>query len=184
MRILACADLHGRPERIDRVRDLAAEHAPDAIVLAGDLGGWDEELAALRRLELPVPVLAVSGNMDSPETILTLAERGWLLTEQPRALGGVSFGGPNVQAACDVLVVHKPPSGTLDVVSSGHIGSRRTLETMRRLRPRVLVCGHVHESPGVERAGDTLVVNCSMGAGRAAGAWIEISGDDVTARLL
>jgi uncharacterized protein len=184
MRILACADLHGRPERVDLVRRLADEHAPDAVVLAGDLGGWDDELAALRRLELPVPVLAVSGNMDSPETLLVLAERGWLLTDRPSVVGGVSFGGPAVQGPCDVLVVHLPPAGTLDVVPSGHIGSRRTLEALRRLWPRVLICGHVHESPGVERAEGTLVVNCSMGAGRAAGAWIELAAGEATARLL
>ena len=37
MRILACADLHGVPERAVCVRDLIAELAPDVVVLAGDI---------------------------------------------------------------------------------------------------------------------------------------------------
>ena len=67
MRILACADLHGRAERIARVRALAIEHAPGVVLLPGDLtdaGHGHDALALLRTL--PMPVLAVPGNMDDP----------------------------------------------------------------------------------------------------------------------
>ena len=100
-------------------------------------------------------------------------------------IDGVSFGGPNVASACDVLVVHEPPAGTLDVAHSGqHIGTRYVLDLARRVRPRVLACGHVHEAGGIERVGTTLVVNCTMGDGKTAGALIELTAGDATARLL
>jgi Icc-related predicted phosphoesterase len=33
---------------------------------------------------------------------------------------------------------------------------------MRRVRPALCVCGHIHESRGVERVGGTLCVNASV----------------------
>jgi Icc-related predicted phosphoesterase len=186
LRILACADLHGWSERVALVRELAAAHAPDVVVIAGDLTNVDEGMEALTLLDtLAVPVLAVPGNMDGPGAVGTLAERGRLAGPEPHVVGGFSFGGPNVRCPCDVLVTHVPPHGTLDTVSGGHhIGSRRVLELVERLAPRVVVCGHVHESPGVARLGAATVVNCSMGAGRAAGALIELSASHVAVRLL
>ncbi len=55
---------------------------------------------------------------------------------------------------------------------------------MVRLRPRVLLCGHVHESPGVERVGAPAVINCTMGDGKIGGALIELPANDIQARLL
>ena len=34
---------------------------------------------------------------------------------------------------------------------------------VKKLHPRVIICGHVHEDPGWEHLNDTLVVNCSVG---------------------
>lgn len=186
MRILACADLHGRPERIARVRALAAEHAPAVVLLPGDLthaGSGEEALALLTAL--PVPVLAVPGNMDDAHAAAEIARLGSLAGEDPVVLDGVSFGGPRVRTACDLIVTHEPPAGVLDLARSGrHIGSRAVLDLLNRLRPRVLTCGHVHEAAGIERLGETLVINCTMGDDRTGGALIEITPETAAARLV
>jgi len=186
VRILACADLHGRPERIARVRALAAAHTPAVVLLPGDLthaGGGEDALTLLSTL--PVPVLAVPGNMDGPRAVFQITQRGRLLGVEPVVIDGVSFGGPDVRARCDVLVTHEPPLGTLDLASSGrHIGTQVVRDLIARLRPKVLTCGHVHESPGIAQVEDTLVVNCTMGTDSAAGALIELTPDGATARLL
>jgi len=186
MRILACADQHGRPERISRVRALVEEHAPSVVLLPGDLTHLDLGREALTLLDgLGVPVLAVSGNMDGPRTIAKIRQHGRLHDARPAVIEGVSFGGPRVTDPCEVLVTHEPPYGTLDVVPSGkHIGSQDILALMRRVRPRVLTCGHVHESAGIETVGDTTVINCTMGDGKTGGALIELTAEGVTARLL
>lgn len=186
MRILACADLHGRPERIARVRTLAAQHAPAVILLPGDLTHVGSGREALDLLQsLGVPVLAVPGNMDGPADAAQILGHGQLSGPEPVVLDGIVFGGPAVTRHVDVLVVHEPPLGTLDMLPSGrHIGSEQIRDLMIRLRPRALTCGHVHESPGIERVGDTLVVNCTMGDGKTAGALLEVTGEGVTARLL
>ncbi len=186
MRILACADQHGRPERIARVRELAGIHAPEVILLPGDLthAGYGEEALELLHT-LPVPVLAVPGNMDGPRAVREIGAHGSLLGPDPVVIGGVSFGGPHLRAGCDVLVTHEPPPGTLDRVPSGkHIGEPRVASLLTRVRPRVLTCGHVHESPGIERVGETVVINCTMGDGKTGGALIELTPDRVDARLL
>jgi Icc-related predicted phosphoesterase len=168
------------------VRALVAEHTPDVVLLPGDLthaGHGEEALDLLGTLA--VPVLAVSGNMDGPRAVGEIASRGGLAGRDPVVIGGVSFGGPYVSSACDVLVVHEPPAGTLDLARSGqHIGTRRVLDLMERVRPRALTCGHVHEAGGIERVGTTLVVNCTMGDGKTSGALLEVDAGGATARLL
>lgn len=186
MRILTCADQHGRPERIAVVRALVTEHSPDVVLLPGDLthAGFGNEALTLLR-SLPVPVFAVPGNMDAPFAVAEIRRSGGLSGSVPVVIEGVSLGGPGVTEAVDILVVHEPPLGTLDQIPSGrHIGSQRIQDLMVQIRPRVLVCGHAHESPGIERVGDTLVINCTMGDGKTRGALIELTAAGVEARLL
>lgn len=48
-----------------------------------------------------------------------------------------------------VLVVHSPPKGCVDVSSRGaSIGSEAIRACIERVRPRLVVCGHVHGSGG------------------------------------
>jgi Icc-related predicted phosphoesterase len=55
-------------------------------------------------------------------------------------------------AGC-VLVAHSPPRGCVDVSSRGQgIGSAAVRDAVLRVRPRLVVCGHVHGSNG--RTGD------------------------------
>lgn len=49
-----------------------------------------------------------------------------------------------------VLVVHSPPKGCVDVSSRGaSIGSVAIRTCIERVRPRLVVCGHVHGSGGI-----------------------------------
>ncbi|MBI4277532.1 MAG: metallophosphoesterase family protein [Armatimonadetes bacterium] len=186
MKILACADLHGRRERADKVRELVAHHRPDAVVLPGDIthtGRGTEALALLD--ELAGPVLAITGNMDPPAVARAIRDsRAKDPSDAPVEIKGVTFGGLGVPR-CDVLVVHEPPRGTLDRVPSGaHIGSPAVRDYIEKRRPRVVLCGHVHECPGVVELGATTVVNCTMGDGRHAGAIVRLEGEKVQVELL
>ena len=60
-----------------------------------------------------------------------------------------------------VLVVHSPPKGHCDESSAGdHLGSEAILEAIEAKRPRLAVCGHIHESWGAEsEVGPTPVIN-------------------------
>ena len=60
-----------------------------------------------------------------------------------------------------VLAVHSPPRGHVDVGGAGkHLGSEAVLRAIESKRPRLALCGHVHESWGQEsEIGPTRVIN-------------------------
>lgn len=60
-----------------------------------------------------------------------------------------------------ILVSHSPPKGAVDLSSRGQsLGSVAVREAVLRLRPRLVVCGHIHGSAGQHaRLGSTPVVN-------------------------
>ncbi len=174
MRIYATADLHGKPERIRAVREALDRLRPDVFILAGDLTHSGRGREALELLEVPgLLVLAIPGNMD-PFDVDEAMDRSAArrLRGEVVEYQGVRFAGLG-ESPCDVLVVHEPPQGVLDRAWNGaHIGSRAVRDYVERHRPLVVVCGHVHESPGVERLGPTTVVNCTMGNDRYVGALV------------
>ena len=57
-----------------------------------------------------------------------------------------------------VLVVHSPPKGYVD--GPRELGSEAVLRTIEEKRPRVAICGHIHEAAGEEAVvGTTRVLN-------------------------
>jgi Icc-related predicted phosphoesterase len=186
MRIYATADLHGRPDRIQAVQEAVRHLRPDVLILAGDLTHSGRGREALDLLELPdLLVLAIPGNMD-PFDVDEAIARSSARSPHREVVEhrGVRFGGLQDQR-CDVLVVHEPPRGVLDRAWNGaHIGSQAVRDYVERHRPRVVVCGHVHESPGIEHLGVTTVVNCTMGDGRYLGALITWEEPEVRVELL
>jgi Icc-related predicted phosphoesterase len=56
------------------------------------------------------------------------------------------------QAAPDVLLSHAPPANTrLDRTHRGdHVGSPAVRKWIGQARPRLFVCGHIHEAPGMD----------------------------------
>jgi Icc-related predicted phosphoesterase len=60
-----------------------------------------------------------------------------------------------------VLVSHSPPAGAVDRSSRGQsLGSVALARTIARVRPLLVVCGHIHGSAGQsEMLGETPVVN-------------------------
>lgn len=62
----------------------------------------------------------------------------------------------------DVLLTHGPAFGILDTCIDGRqVGCEDLLRALQRVRPAVHACGHIHESYGSTRQGDTLCLNAS-----------------------
>jgi Icc-related predicted phosphoesterase len=188
VRLLAVADIHSRSADLQAITEAVNRHAPDVTIVAGDLTNYGDAAEIQRVLDrVPGRVLAIPGNLD----VRRAFEAGIAKSHAESLIGrqveihGVAIAGPsNRLAACDVLVVHEPPQGILDDVGGGrHIGSQVHLEALRRRQPKVLLCGHCHESPGAFTYGSTTVVNCTLGSG-GRGALVEMDGTHVIARLL
>jgi hypothetical protein len=60
-----------------------------------------------------------------------------------------------------ILVIHQPPLDTAnDLVGSGlHVGSTTVRSFIERYTPAVCMCGHIHEGVGIDRIGDTYILN-------------------------
>jgi len=59
-----------------------------------------------------------------------------------------------------VLVTYSPPHGHVDEAGGRHLGSYAVLETIARVSPRLVVCGHIHGCWGQRSTvGEALVLN-------------------------
>jgi Icc-related predicted phosphoesterase len=60
-----------------------------------------------------------------------------------------------------VLVSHSPPMDTsCDRLENGvHVGSRAVRKFIEEVRPALCLCGHIHESRGIDHIGGTAVIN-------------------------
>ncbi|MBW1989908.1 MAG: metallophosphoesterase family protein [Deltaproteobacteria bacterium] len=202
MRIYTAADIHGRRKRLALVTRMVEELGPDCVVAAGDLCarfGRDPAavLASLDRLG--VPVLVVRGNSDPRDLAgLTAGARNVIaLGGRSKEVCGGRFAGldgtvplpfsnraawrekaalhavSGLLSPQTALVAHCPPQGAGDRVAGRFSsGSRGLARLLAAKSPALLLCGHVHEDPGVWPLGDTLVVNCALGP-RCAGALVD-----------
>ncbi|MEM9405614.1 MAG: metallophosphoesterase [Acidobacteriota bacterium] len=174
MRLLLFSDLHRDIAATELLLERSAN--VDVLVGAGDFAvvrqGINDVLRVLRTVEKPC--IFVPGNGESFDE-LEAACAGWsgahVLHGSGVELDGVSFfglgGGVPVTPFGDwswdlsedeaadllercpesaVLVSHSPPFGTADTARGQHLGSTAVRDTLRSKSPKLLVCGHIHDS--------------------------------------
>ncbi len=197
MRILAFSDLH---RDLSQAAELVATaDEADVVIGAGDFAsvheGLEEAIGALAAIE--APTVLVPGNNETEEA-LREAAAGWsaatVLHGGGATIEGAEFYGlgagvpvtpwdwsfdlddeaaAGMLAACPegaILVLHSPPQGHCDAGGGGHFGSAALLRAIEEKRPRLAVCGHIHESWGCEsRIGETPVHNLGP-----KGTWLEV----------
>lgn len=74
----------------------------------------------------------------------------------------------------DIVISHGPPYGYLDVCQkmitedtehlwpvSVHTGSHALMETIERVKPKLVLCGHIHQGRGISKHDTTLIVNAA-----------------------
>ena len=187
MKILAFSDLHlARTRAADIV---AASAEADLVIGAGDFCNMRQGLSdAMEMLSgVQAPIVAVPGNAESAEELRDAAGSAMTVLHGDGCeidglkLFGLGYGVPRTPfgawscdlseafaaellAGCEkahVLITHSPPKGVADVTSQGtSVGSTAIRAAIERIRPRLAVCGHIHDSWGKEgRIGATRVVN-------------------------
>lgn len=63
----------------------------------------------------------------------------------------------------DILVTHGPPFGVQDQIGkTGCYGCEELREAILRIKPKLHVFGHIHESPGICRFNGILCVNATI----------------------
>jgi Icc-related predicted phosphoesterase len=198
MKLLAFSDLHRDLGQARELVGMSAE--ADLVIGAGDFAsvheGLEEMIDVLAAIE--APTVLVPGNNETEED-LRAAAAGWegatVLHGEGTTIDGVEVYGlgagvpitpwdwsfdlddeaaAEMLAACPqgaLLVLHSPPKDHCDEAGSGnHFGSEALLRAIEDKRPRLAVCGHIHESWGCEsRIGETPVRNLGP-----KGAWLEL----------
>lgn len=198
MRILAFSDLHRDLGQAAKLVEMSGE--ADVVIGAGDFAsvheGLEETIGALAAIE--TPTVLVPGNNETDEA-LREAAAGWqaatVLHGEGATIAGEEFFGLGAGvpvtpwdwssglddeaaaaklAGCPegaILVLHSPPRGHCDANGGGdHFGSAALLQAIEEKRPRLAVCGHIHESWGCQsEIGETPVRNLGP-----AGIWLEV----------
>jgi uncharacterized protein len=198
VRILAFSDLHRDLEQGAKLVEMSAD--ADVVVGAGDFAsvheGLEETIGALTGIE--TPTVLVPGNNETAAA-LREAAAAWsaatVLHGEGATIEGVEFFGlgagipvtpwdwsfdlddeaaTQMLSACPegaVLVLHSPPRDHCDSAGDGsHFGSPALLGAIEAKRPRLAVCGHIHESWGCEsEVGPTPVRNLGP-----KGTWLEV----------
>jgi uncharacterized protein len=196
MKALAFSDLHRDLEQGARLVEMSAE--ADVVIGAGDFAsvheGLEETVEALSGIK--TPTVLVPGNNETADA-LREAAAGWraatVLHGKGTTIEGTEFFGlgggipvtpldwsfdlddeaaTEMLSACPeaaVLVLHSPPKGHCDSADGGNFGSPALLRAIEGKRPRLAVCGHIHESWGCEsQIGSTPVRNLGP-----KGTWLE-----------
>lgn len=58
----------------------------------------------------------------------------------------------NIPADTDVIVSHGPAFGTMDWVRSGErVGSKALLRAIEKIKPQLVIVGHIHDAYGVDK---------------------------------
>ena len=198
MRILAFSDLHRDLEQGAKLVEMAAD--ADVVIGAGDFAsvheGLEETIGALEGIE--APTVLVPGNNETVDALRSATE-SWgaatVLHGEGATIEGAEFFGlgagipvtpwdwsfdlddeaaTEMLADCPegaVLVLHSPPRDHCDSAGDGtSFGSPALLRAIEEKRPRLAVCGHIHESWGCESTiGSTPVRNLGP-----KGTWLEV----------
>jgi len=197
VRVLAFSDLHRAAPAARRLVEMSQE--ADLVIAAGDFTNHRQDLAgAMALLEgLKAPVVMVPGNNESEDELRAAAPDGAVVLHGQSAevaglrLFGIGYAipvtpfkdwscdlteaqGADLLSGCgevDVLITHSPPKGVVDVTSQGvSLGSTAVLDTIKRVKPPLVVCGHIHDSWGQSaEIGESHVVNLGP-----TGQWFDI----------
>lgn len=164
----------------------------DVLIHCGD-SEWDaREFEKWAASQPHAHKIAVCGNMDyglkrtnaSLRNVIYLQHSSTVLSGikifgspwTPRFVGVFQLEDPShaesiwsdVPRDADVFITHGPPKGILDRTSRGKsVGDAELLKRISDIKPRVHCFGHVHESYGTKRIGQTLHCNAAVFNGHA-----------------
>ena len=96
---------------------------------------------------------------------------GWAWMKDPMYLEEIYDHIPD---NVDIIVSHQPPYGygdqvperyrfsAADLENDGHVGSKELLATIDRVKPKAVVCGHIHSGFGSYDHNGTKIYNVSL----------------------
>ena len=94
-------------------------------------------------------------------------------------VNSVEQGGDNSLWQNLIIISHNPPKGkTVDAVNAAlHAGSQQFTDFILEHKPLAVICGHIHEGRGVEKIGETTVINPGSLGEKETYVWLNVERD-------
>ena len=177
MKLLCFVDLHGDKPLLNKLIKRAKEPDIDLVVMAGDLTVFESGLRYfLRKLNgIKKKILVLHGNHEGYnvfkkmtkeyEYCLDLHKQGMKIEDYIfLGYGGGGFALEDsefrkvarqwygkYQKEKVILITHGPPFGTdLDRLGKRHVGNKDYRKFIERIKPKLVICGHLHENVGLK----------------------------------
>ena len=186
MKILTFADTHSDMDAIERLARLAKSENVDAMVCAGDISEFGENMRGIfETLDIGIPLIYIAGNHEEMSGALA-SDFGYVkdINKAPLVLNGVLFlgcaGGGlsrfftiferkvagfreaiSKHSGPVILVTHGPPYKTrLDIMGRMDVGAEPIRKFIESDQPNYAISGHIHENSGKQdKIIGTVLVN-------------------------
>jgi uncharacterized protein len=188
MKILALSDVHGDKAFIKEMAEKGAKEKVDLVILAGDMLNFDRMESGMVGpfREKGLEVAVIPGNHEGMAEIGFLEEKygaknlhGYVIQKGDVGIFGCGYADvgmhqlnekqffSTLKKAHDslkgvkkkVMVTHVQPSDSILGLGMfpGSTGVRKAIE---EFKPDIHICGHIHETHGIEeKIGNTRVIN-------------------------
>ena len=190
MRILAASDIHGDTKLAKSLADMAEKKKVDLVILCGDITFQEKSTDNLIGpfVKKNKKVLLIPGNHETIATTDFLAEMyditnlhgysikfnnigffgcgsaniGLFRLKEDEIFNILKKGNDKLKGVEKrIMVTHVHPKGSIIEKFSNYFeGSSGVKKAVNRLKPDLLLCGHVHEAEGIEdKIGNTRIIN-------------------------
>ncbi|MDD5177682.1 MAG: metallophosphoesterase [Candidatus Nanoarchaeia archaeon] len=190
MKILAAGDIHGDSRLAKKLADRAEKEHVELVILCGDLTQGEKSTEGIVGpfVKKHKRVLLIPGNHESVATVDFLAEwygvknlHGYSVKYKDIGFFGASATNIGIHQVSEdetfkllkqgfdhikdvktkIMITHTHPRGSkMEKLSSFVFGSDAVSKALKKFKPDVLLCSHVHEAEGLEeKVGNTIVIN-------------------------
>lgn len=189
MKILAISDVHGDKAFMRRMAEKGKQEKVDLVIIAGDLvdqGNMPEGLIGPFK-EQGLEVAIIPGNHEGLADINFLTEKygainlhGYSLKIGDVGIFGCGYGDIGMHQLTEqqffdtlrlaheslgdvkkkIMVTHVQPNNSILGLHMPHWGSSGVRKALEEFQPDAHICGHIHETHGIEEMiGKTRVMN-------------------------
>ena len=189
MKILALSDIHGDRAFVKKMAEKGKKEKVDLVILAGDLVDWEGNIEGIVGpfKEQGLEVAVLPGNHEGMAEIGFIVEKygvkklhGYSIKVGDIGIFGCGYGDIFIHQLNEkqffetlkrareslkgvkktLMVTHIEPDNSIISMKIPGWGSSGVRKAIKELKPNIHICGHVHETEGIEEIiGETRVIN-------------------------
>ncbi len=183
MKILAFTDIHSNINYLKGIHKLVKNENPDLIICSGDISFFSTNMNKIKKeiINFNEIMLLIHGNHENSNFIDGLCSKNVINIHKKifefKNFKFLGYGGggfeqedkrlenyfENIKDELKkwVLITHAPPFNTrLDLIGKNHVGSKSIRRIIEKYKPKLNICGHLHENFYVkDKIAQTMIIN-------------------------